>query len=308
MAIAPFLAQEGTNRPYATIAEVKTNVATSAVDFTKLVKGGSSDDQLVVLTDMLALASEKVDDYCLGPLGTMNATINMENGEFSVGRDGLIAIKPEYWPVIGVNSFAYGIAVGDQTSVPCTNQNVWIDRDSFKITQGLGGGLAIGSLSQVLGGFRAQGRVFCTYTYTSGFFNAFLTEDAAAGDTEVVVDNVIGLIPTMSKPIPIYDGLHLEQVIISPTWDGVSLTVPLTAPLAYDHATGIRFSNIPRQITQAAIHFVVGQMKERGVGGFVLQETGQSTSKAAPSGTTHRGEDENGYDLLDSFRKTWGRS
>jgi hypothetical protein len=306
MAIAPFLTQEGVRRPYATTAEVKINVATSAVDFTKLVKGGSTDDQLLVLTDMLALASEKVDDYCVGPLGTMGGSINTENGEYTIGRDGLIAIKPEFWPVLAVNTFNYGLQLGDQTSVPCTAQNVWIERDSFKITQGIGNGLSIGSLSQVLGGFRAQSRLFCTWTYTNGFFNAFLTAAAAAGASEIEVDNTIGLF--IGETVPIYDGLQLENVTVADTWDGVSLSVPLAAELLYDHAAGVRYSAIPRQITQAAIHFVVGQMKERGVGGFVLQEQGQSKAKTPSTSGGHREEDGHGYDLLDSFRKTWGRA
>jgi hypothetical protein len=310
VAIAVWAGQEGVNLPYVTVAETKTNVATSAVDFTKLVKGGSSDDQLLVLTDMIALACEKVDDYCLDAMGTMSATINTEVGEHDIDGEGLIAVKPEYWPVLGVNSFSYGRTPSNLQVVPVTNQTCWIDKSSFKVSQGLGGGLSIGSLSQVLGGgLGIRGtHVFCQYSYTNGFFNALLAEPATAGDTQVVLNNVIGLVVAMQKPLPIYDGLSLENCVIDgATWDGLSTTVPLLTPLQFDHAVGVRFSAIPRIMTQAAIHFVVGQMKERGVGGFTLQERGESKSKASSGDGDRRMEDAHGYDLLDSLRKYWGR-
>lgn len=306
MAIAPFLTQEGIRRPYATITEVKLNAASSAVDFTKLVKGGSPDDNLTVLTEMIALASEKVDDYCVGPLGTMGGSIDTENGQYSVGRDGLIAIKPEFWPVLAVYTFGYGFSPSTGTMIPCTNENVWIERDSFKIRQGMGGGLSIGSLDEVLGGFAGQRQIFCTWTYANGFFNSFLTSPTTAGQSQLTVDNTIGLF--IGETVPIFDGLQLENVTVANTWDGISLTVPLVAPLQYNHAVGIRYSAIPRQITQATIHFVVGQMKERGIGGFTLQERGESKSKTPSSTGGHREEDGHGYDLLESFRKTWGRA
>lgn len=308
MAIATWLGQEGVNLPYVTVAETKTNVATSAVDFTKLVKGGSPTDQLIVLTDMIALACEKVDEYLLDVMGTMSATINTEPAEHDIDGDGNIAVKPEYWPVLGVNSFKYGRTIGDMIDVPVNNATCFIDKSSFKITQGLGGGLSIGSLSQVLGGLGGRGtHVFCVYQYTNGFFNANLTADASEGDTQIVLNNVIGLAPTMAKPIPIYDGLSLENCNVDPDWDGLSLTVPLLTPLQFDHLAGVRFSAIPRVMTQAAIHFVVGQMKERGMGGFTLQERGESKGKQSAGEGDHRMEDAHAYDLLDGLRKYWGR-
>jgi len=84
-------------------------------------------------------------------------------------------------------------------------------------------------------------------------------------------------------------------------------TITLTAGLAHNHGTGCNLSALPASVKQAVIHLTVGLVKQRGQGGFVLNEIGEPTY-AGQATKSFESDMAQGYDLLDGFRAVWGRS
>ena len=306
--VAPFIKTEGIISPYVSVTEVLNSATASSVDFTNLVPNASLNAQTIALQDLIVKASAKADNYCLGALGTLCATVNTENGRYSANRLGQFVIQPYFWPILELKSFEFGYAPGSgMNNVPLNDSNTSIERYQFIITNqyGLSQATSIGGLNMVGGAWGAGQMQFCQYTYVNGFANTFTSAAITAGDTSLTVDSAVGLYAGMT--VTIWDGAKDEQFVISSSWNGSSLTIPTVSPLIYSHTTDTNVSTMPATVKQAVIHFIVAMAKERGAGGLVINELGEPV--ATSSATVSQAYDEAaGYDLLDDFIQVWGRA
>ena len=304
--VAPYITQEGIIVPYVSVEEVLFSPTASAIDFTSLIPGGTQTQQTKALQDLIVRASAKADRYTMGMLGTLNATINTENGRYRPNRMGQVIVNPYYTPIIELKSFSIGYGTGQGLSpVTITKDNVSIERDNFIVTYASSVGLTTGPLS-IAGGNWAQGsELFAEWTYVNGYANTILTSANEIGDGAIEVQSTIGIYPNM--PIAIWDGQYDETVVVSPTWDGTSTSIPIVGYTQYAHSTGVNVSVMPADIKQAVIHFVVAMVKERGQGGLVLAEIGEGAAVTSKQESSDADEAQ-AYDLLDPFRSIWGRA
>ena len=306
--VAPFIKTEGIISPYVSVTEVLNSATAASVDFTNLVPNASLNAQTAALQDLIVKASAKADNYCLGALGTLCATVNTENGRYSANRLGQFVIQPYFWPILELKSFEFGYAPGSgMNNVPLNDSNTSIERYQFIITNqyGLSQATSIGGLNMVGGAWGAGQMQFCQYTYVNGFANTFTSAAITAGDTSLTVDSAVGLYAGMT--VTIWDGAKDEQFVISSSWNGSSLTIPTVSPLIYSHTTDTNVSTMPATVKQAVIHFIVAMAKERGAGGLVINEMGEPVGTSSRT-TTQEYDEAAGYDLLDDFIQVWGRA
>lgn len=307
MVIAPYTASYSERSPYISLAEFKFSPTASAIDFTNLVEGGGQAAQDRALSDLITRASNMADTYTTtAPWGTIGASVNTESGRFRANRQGQFVIKPQFWPIIALDSFSWQYAQGGTTVVTLTSQNTWIEPTQFIVMApwGTNGITVSGSLNSVAGGFAPQYEALCEYTYVNGWANAFLTAEVAAESNSVHVTTSTGIYP--GSPLTIWDGMNDENVTVSESYDGSSLTLPLTSNLTYRHGSGCNISALPPVVKQAVIHFTVAMIKDRGQGGIVLAETGFEQA-ASSKGMISADDYALGYDLLDEFKNPWGR-
>lgn len=306
--VASFIKTEGIISPYVSVTEVLNSATAASVDFTNLVPNASLNAQTEALKDLIVKASAKADNYCLGALGTLSATVNTENGRYSANRLGQFVIQPYFWPIVELKSFEFGYAPGSgMNNVPLNDSNTSIERYQFIITNqyGLSQATSIGGLNMVGGAWGTGQMQFCQYTYVNGFANTFTSAAITAGDTSLTVDSAVGLYAGMT--VTIWDGAKDEQFVISSSWNGTSLTIPTVSPLIYSHTTDTNVSTMPATVKQAVIHFIVAMAKERGAGGLVINEIGEPVGTSS-STVTQQYDEAAGYDLLDDFIQIWARS
>jgi hypothetical protein len=304
--IAPFNITEGNRVPYVTIQEVLNSATAASVDFSNLIPGASINAQNVALQELIVKASTEADNYCLGALGTLCATVNTENGRYRGNRQGQFIIQPYYWPILELRSFGYGYNPGVLNNVTLNNTNTFIERNQFIITaqSGVYSGTTYGSLDMVGGKFPAN-QQFCQWTYVNGFANTFSDGAVTAGATSITVDSAIGIYA--GSQLTIWDGAKDETIIIASSYNGTSLTLPLASPLQYAHTTDVNVSALPATIKQAVIHLIVAMVKERGSGALVINEIGEPLQSTAKT-SSQEWDKASAYDLLDAFKQIWGRA
>jgi hypothetical protein len=307
MVIASYILGENNGVPYVTTTEVLNSPTAASLDFTSLIPGGSAGQQTAALQDLIIRASAKADNYVYGALGTLSATSNTENGRYRGNRLGQFIIQPHYWPILELQTFAYGTTPGSGLQpVTLSADNVSIERHEFIVTQdfGLSTTVEFGSLNLIAGGFPADYDQFCQWTYVNGFANTFTSSAITAGATTINVTNATGIYAGMT--LTVWDGQYTEQVVVASTYSTGS-AIPLVAGTANAHAIGVNISALPATVKQAVIHFVCAMVTERGAGGLVLSEIGESTSVSNKTLNTEWHESQ-GFDLLDDFRQIWGRA
>jgi len=304
--IASYVLQGGRAEPYVTLDEVKFSPTASAIDFTNLIENGSQQVQDRALYELIIRASAKADNYCMGPYGSLNATVNTENGRYLPNRRGEIIIHPYFSPLLEVVSFEAGWGPGQgMSNIPLNTSNCSIERNQFIITPQGPLGLQFGGLGIAGGWWSYNSEFYCQYTYVNGWANSFTTTTTAAGATSVTVGDATGIYA--GQNLTIWDGMNDEYVQVANTYDNTSLVIPLAAPLKYRHGSGVNISALPATVKQAVIHLVVALIKQRGDGGLVLNEIGEPT--AATSTTVTSMHDEIlAYDLLDDFKVVWSRT
>lgn len=290
---------------YLTPAEVKASAIAAAVDFTQLVPGGDLKAQDVALADLIRQASAEADQHCLGAIGTLGATLNVESGRYRANRQGQFIIHPAFWPILEVQTFSVGTAPGYLTALTVTNSNCWIEQRQFVMTAMTDSWTSQGPTDLSALGYRTGNYQFVEYTYINGFFNQFLSTQATAGATSIAVPSITGLYAGSS--LTIYDGAVSENVTVASSWNGTSTTLPLTSALVYSHGIGTNVSALPPTVKEAVIHLVVAKVKSRGQGGFVLNEIGEPTMISTRTETSmedHR----RGMELLEAFKQVTGRA
>jgi hypothetical protein len=307
--IAPYVTQQGRVESYISIEEFKFSATASAIDFTNLVANGAQAAQDRALYELIVRASSKIDVFCMGKLGTLNSTVNSEQGRYRMDRKGRFKVHPSFGPVTAINDFAWGPLMGSLNTVPITVNNAWPEQDSI-VFQAFGAAnvnyfAGMQAFNYIVSGQPYDGEFYTQFTYTSGYPNSFTTATSNAGDTTLSLKDVTGLYPLMNNTV--WDGVNDEYIQIASNYVPGTNPITLTSPLLYKHGSGVNVSTLPAIVKQACIHFTVAMVKQRGQGGFVLNEIGEPTAVTGKSETSM--EDEiKGYDLLDEFKSVWSRS
>lgn len=309
--VNPSNQQWGIIEPYLSLAEFLASPNASMLDYSTFVEGGDADDQNDALEQLIVRASSKADNYCYGRLGTLNAMVNTENGLITPDRWGEFIVKPEYSPILAVTAFQWGATPGQGNVVALSNNNCFVERDEFRVTQtGAGGSIAyagIGALSAVLNG-RSNGRwapQYCQWSYINGWPNSFTTEDMDADSTSFTPVSNVGFLP--GNQVTFWDGSNDETVVIASNYVAGTSPVTLQNPTQFSHVSGTNVSALPASVKQAVIHFVIAMVSQRGQTGFVVSPAGEMTPAEMKGGSNDMHE-MRGYDLLDPFVRIWGRT
>jgi hypothetical protein len=280
--------------PYITVAEYKN--APTAIDFDNLVVGGNAQAQDAELANAILRASSFMNEYLNQSL---NASTQIENQRVRITNQGTIALHPNNNPVVSLQSFSYGASPNSLVSLPdpslawFEDQQIIIPLANMATTYSSQGPLAFGPY----GAPRQQ--VYVTYQYTSGYVNNLIATATAAA-TSMTVQTADGIVPGMR--LRIYDGASSERVTVASNYTYGSTTVPLTSALAFTHASGVSFGNLPQTIKEACILVTTAFLKVRGDRSLTMNVTTQPTSNVA-GGALFGSEIELALKMLDLYRR-----
>ena len=275
---APYIGQIGRVEPYISLNEFKYSPTAGAIDFSNLTSNAGQVAQDRALSELITRASSKIDNYCYGKLGTLNATSNVENGRYRLDRDGRFKIHPKYTPVIGISAFEWGNTPGALSPVALTLSNAWLEDESLIILPYSSSATTTYSGTNTLSSLVTSndGEYYCQWTYINGWNNSFMTAQASTGATSITLLDPTGIYP--GNQTTIWDGMNDELITVSPTYVPGTNVVSLASPLLYTHGIGTNVSGIPAAVKQACVHLVVSMIKQRGQGGVMLDEMGASTT------------------------------
>lgn len=240
--------------------------APTAMDTNNLVAGNAEANR-IALQETIARASSWVDQFCMGAWGTLCATVNVENGRIWGNNQGLV-VHPKYWPILEVQTFSYQYQGSGSVSVTPAG-NCWIEPQQFIIQPNGTVGLGLNAGGGVVAGIQYQ----CTFQYVNGWPTSTLSASVVAGATSITPAVVTGIYP--GTTLTVYDLPRDEQIQVAQSYVPGAATVPLTAGLAYDHASGSMVSNLPPAVKQAAILATTAFIKQRGSGALVVQDIGE---------------------------------
>jgi len=280
--------------PYVTVAEYKN--APTAVDIDNLVVGGNAAAQDAELTNVILRASSFMDEYLNQNL---NASTQIENQRTRLTTQGYIALHPNNNPVISLQSLSYGtdplnlIALSDPSKCWFEDQQIIVPLSQLSTNYSSQGPLAFGA-----GGTPRQ-QIFVRYNYTSGFVNNLISS-ATAGASTMTVQTADGIVAGMQ--LRIYDGGSSERITVASNYTYGSTSVPLASPLAYTHASGVTFGNLPQTIKEACILITTAFIKIRGDNSLTMNVTTQPAGNIAGS-TMYGGEIAIALKMLDLYKR-----
>jgi hypothetical protein len=280
-------------KPYLTLSEYKN--APTAVDIDNLVVGGNATAQDAELANVILRASSFMDEYLNQNL---NASTQTENQRTRFMPDGFLSIHPNNNPVISLQSLSYGTnpngltALNDPSKCWFEDQQIIVPLSQLSTTYSSQGPLAFGS------GVPRQ-KIFVTYNYTSGFVNNLIASATAAATT-MTVQTADGIVA--GQQLRIYDGASSEKITVASSYTYGSTTVPLTAGLAYSHASGITFGNLPQTIKEACILITTAFIKIRGDNSLTMNITTQPNGNVSGS-AMYGGEIAIALKMLDLYKR-----
>jgi hypothetical protein len=280
--------------PYITVAEYKN--APTAIDYDNLVVGGNAGAQDAELANVILRASSFMDEYLNQNL---NASTQVENQRTRMNTQGYLAIHPNNNPVISLQSMSYGtdpnnlIALGNPSRAWFEDQQIIVPLSQLATTYSSQGALSFGV------GAAPRQPIFVTYNYTSGYVNNLIASATAAA-TSMTVQSADGIVAGMQ--LRIYDGANSERVTVASNYTYGSTTVPLTAALAYTHASGVAFGNLPATIKQACILLTTAFLKIRGDNSLTMNITTQPNGNVSGA-TMYGGDIQIALKMLDLYRR-----
>jgi hypothetical protein len=229
--------------PYVSTAALRAHP--TFMDLNNLRSGDSVlADQDAVLTNLLLMASTWADDEVTHPFAAHTVT---ENARVRPGRDGVLKWHPSEAPVRKVTGLSWGYTPGALNVVTDLTLQ-WIERRKqvvMPITQ-LGAGFSALQLGTPLGG-----ELYTTWTYVAGYPVTTLAAAATAAASSILVGDPTGLYP--GDTVRIWEPGVEEAVTVAAGYVPGTATVPLTAPLAHNHASGADTSGLPASVRLAVI-------------------------------------------------------
>jgi len=281
--------------PYLTLDEFKS--APTAIDISNLVFNSQDPDvQDAELTNVIARASSWVDTWCNQVLA---ATTEQEQQRTRISADGTIRLHPRYNPIIALTSFQYGNPSTQlQTLSDCSTS--WIE-DSQIIVNYASLSSTYSSQGPLQFGFPTSPRVetFIKYTYVAGYANTTIVT-ATAGQFTLTVKDATGIVA--GNMLKIYDGMYSENVTIASTYTFGSTTIPLVAPLGYNHSTGVSISALPPAVKEATILVTTAFLKVRGDSSMTMAIS-TSASHSSPNADKLSDEINLAKELLQPYRR-----
>ena len=287
--------------PYISAAEFK-NSPTSQ-DTNNLLRG-DSQAQLTALTETIGRASSWVDQFTCGVWGTLCATQNVENARVWGNREGQLIVHPKYWPILSVDAFSYsapgtgvGAGGGFATAASITPfGNIWTEPQQFVVQPS---GVVTWNVNSSYG--IGTSECFVNFTYTNGWPNTSLSVPVTAGTTSIAPIAVTGIYP--GTMLTLYDLPNDEPITVASTYVPGATTVPLTAPLQFNHSTAATVTNLPPAIKQAAIWATVAFIKQRGSGALVVADMGAATKQQTGFSQNSGSDLDQAKELLHPFKQ-----
>lgn len=259
--------------PYLTLAELKRSPIYTQLQ--KLMPGGSSADNDAELSQIIQRVSAMINGECNQIL---SATTDTEAGWATMSDFGELRIHTRNNPIVEVISVQVGV---DPYSMTAVTDLTYALTDPWRIT------IPPQALRGVGGFWGVRGRrMWAQWTYVNGFPVTTMTAPASAGDTQITVSDVTGIIAGPGGPMAPGTIMTIEdgkfQELISPTAiSGNTLTV---APLAYSHAVGVGVNALPHDIQEAALILIsrLHNTWSLSMGAITHDGTGARSNSKAP--------------------------
>lgn len=273
--------------------------APTGIDWSTVSEATDADsvEEAVEQSNLIASASAWVHNTCGMAVG-LHATQQTEGyvlrraahfgAKAIVTREGSLAFRTDTLPIISVVSLQYAplpppyaFTALDPTKVVLTGDYPQvISIEDWQIDWSA---LAYGGISQYGQGWTTQTLV--QLVYQSGWPNMFTTGTLTAGsNVAIAVDSSIGaqLAPLTTgqdnSTLTVWDGDNEETVTVTAVPDTTHITV---ASLAYNHAKGVRISNMPTDIRLATIYACMDMVRTRGVDALVM-DSARSVTQEGP--------------------------
>ena len=263
--------------------------APTAVAVTGLVPGGAKGEQEAALAAVIMRASDLVDTICFHKAdGTLAASPSTESGWITPKNNGALALICNYKPILEVDALALGTGplsmenVGQQGAENLTIEEpiIWYQ-----------GGGSSGPVSWFPSRPTVSGKIYAVWSYVNGYPHSFLAENAAEGESKLVVGpstpggtEMFGVYP--GTQLTIHDGANTEVIVVE-SIEG--LTLNLQSPLMYSHEVptapgSVRVSAVPWGVEQACISLVSYLIKRRGSRAMALPQTPGGQAKGQGEG------------------------
>jgi hypothetical protein len=268
-AVAQYVTTYAAHTPYLTLAEWLA--APTAIDISDLITGGSPDQQNQAVQDAIERASSWEDRICHQVLA---ATTDTHRGRYRVNRWGTVKIPLPRKPILEVSAVSIGFTPSTMAALTSLAD---VDISPYGVIEVPVTNTTLAS--SLRGGIRPIVGV----TYVNGYPNTILAADVAAASSSITVASSLGIYP--GTALTIYDVTGgTEHVVVSPGFTGGSTTVPLVAPLAHAHTTGVSISNLPPVAKEAAILLTSALIQTRGSDAIVLDSMDTPTKMQAAYG------------------------
>lgn len=262
--------------PYISPAEFQT--APTAVATTNLIAGGTAQQNLQALADVIMRASSWLDEHCFHTAdGTLAASPSTETAWIKPKPDGSLAIPCKYRPILELTGLAIGTVPSQLASLTTAPDAAFGIKTIYLPATPLGvvnGDTATWPIPTSYGG-----QVYAAWTYVNGFPHTALAASATAGASSVQVapsvpggSQVFGVYP--GTQLTIHDGINTETIVVGSVagttlnlQPGTSLQHAHTMPAAPD---SIRVSAVPWAVEQACISLTSCLIKLRGTRAAVM--------------------------------------
>jgi hypothetical protein len=116
----------------------------------------------------------------------------------------------------------------------------------------------------------------------------------------MTVQSADGIVAGMQ--LRIYDGGSSERITVASNYTYGSTTVPLASALAYTHASGVTFGNLPQTIKEACILITTAFIKIRGDNSLTMNITTQPAGNVSGA-TMYGGEIAIALKMLDLYKR-----
>ena len=309
----PNITQIGKVEPYISVETFKDDPLSNSLDLSQLVEGGSQSAQDSAIQRMIYRASAKIDNHTCGPTGTLNATLIPLQGQSFVNREGCVTVNPGQPRLLGITQAQWAYQMGAWSEIPIDQYHAFVEETTVRLKIGGATGTSqfggIGDLSALFQNRNMNGKVYVNYTVLAGWPNTFTSSaSGTAGGYTLTVNDATGFELQdqygNGMEATIWDGIGTETNFVSSVAGNV---ITFTSPLLYNHGFGVNVTTLPASVQQACMHFIIGMVKSRGQGGSVISSDG--SAEAVGSRADAISNDEAlGFDYLDTFVSTWGRS
>lgn len=303
----------GPGTPYVT-PEVLKSAPTGISWGTIPQRNSTAAAQRAEMLNMCMRATELIDEKCNQVIRATVDTEQLQGPDFRITTQtrGLTRITLSRWPVLRV--------LGGQISPTNVFPRQWrtIPGDQFDIEYpivGLAGtntpsaagegGQSVVLAPGNLGWSNGRNGWTLRTTYLNGWPHCGLTQDAAADDTVLVVDDTTGWAPVnvggQGATGVLRDGQNQEAFTVTSTSTSAGPgTLNLSAPLANDHTSGTMATTLPDTLTWAAILLCSAQALTRGA-------TATGVQSATPGSTGGGGGPQKLRDDAEKICRAYGR-